>query len=294
MNNMTALVSCFARAYHFENNDEHIFADPAARKLLGDDYNAISDNMTSGISFFAPEFKGEKSDALRLIAEQHLAPPVLARSAFCESTLNNAICLGCRQYIVFGAGYDTFAFRNTDPHLKILELDRAEIITDKIRRAKLANLATVGEHRYIPCDLAKIDLKAALAENGFDSRKTAFGSLLGLNYYISKEDFSHLLAKTGEIWANGSSLIFDYPTPLHDAKSQKTKQLAAAANEQMKSEYSYNEIEKLLQNCGFLIYEHLDFEQATTRFFAKYNLAHPTSPMLAPKGTSYCLAVKKT
>jgi len=294
MNNMTALVSCFARAYHFENNDEHIFADPAARKLLGDDYNAISDNMTSGISFFAPEFKGEKSDALRLIAEQHLAPPVLARSAFCESALNNAIRLGCRQFVIFGAGYDTFAFRNTDPRIKIFELDRAEIITNKIHRAKFANLTAIGEHRYIPSDLAKVDLKAALTKNGFDAEKTAFGSLLGLSYYISEENFAHLLAKISQTWSNGSSLLFDYPASYSDAKSQQIKQLASAANEQMKSEYSYNEIEKLLQNCGFLIYDHLDFEQATTRFFAEYNLAHPESPMQAPKGVNYCLAVKKS
>ena len=295
MNNMTALVSCFARAYHFENNSEHIFADSAAKKLLGDDdYRKISENMTNGISFFVPKFKGGKSAALRLIAEQHLAPPVLARSAFCESALNNAIRLGCRQYLIFGAGYDTFAFRNNAPQLKIFELDRAEIITDKIRRAKLANLAVIGEHRYIPCDLAKVDLRAALTKNGFDAEKAAFGSLLGLSYYISKEDFAHLLAKTGKIWTNGSSLIFDYPASSSDAKSQQTKQLAAAANEQMKSEYSYAEIEKLLADCGFLIYEHLDSEQATSRFFAEYNLAHPESPMQAPKGVNYCLAVKKS
>ena len=295
MNNMTALVSCFARAYHFANNSEHIFADPAAKKLLGDDdYRKISENTTNGISFFAPEFEGEKSAALRLIAEQHLAPPVLARSAFCESALNNAIRLGCRQLVIFGAGYDTFAFRNTDPRIKIFELDRAEIITNKIHRAKLANLAVIGEHRYIPCDLAKVDLKAALTKNGFDSEKSAFGSLLGLSYYISEENFAHLLAKISQTWSNGSSLLFDYPASSSDAKSQQIKQLASAANEQMKSEYSYNEIEKLLADCGFLIYEHLDSEQAASRFFAEYNLAHPESPMQAPKGVNYCLAVKKS
>lgn len=293
MKNMTALVSCFARAYHFENNSKHIFADSAAQKLLGDDYYVIAENMTNGISFFAPEFEGEKSAALRLIVEQHLAPPILARCAFCENALNNAIQLGCRQYVILGAGYDTFAFRNITPSLKIFELDFAEIITDKLIRAKSANLTALGEHYCIPCDLSKADLAAALTKNGFYTEEIAFSSLLGLSYYISKEDFAQLLAKISKILKNGSSLIFDYPIPSTDAKSRQIKQLADAANERMKAEYSYTEIEKMLENCGFLIYEHLDSEQATSRFFSEYYLAHPQSPTQAPQGVNYCLAVKK-
>ena len=55
MDNMTALVSTFARAYHYKNNHIHIFADPLAEKMLTDEeYAAISENMAQGISYFAP------------------------------------------------------------------------------------------------------------------------------------------------------------------------------------------------------------------------------------------------
>lgn len=294
MNNMTALVSCFARAYHFENNSEHVFADTAAKQLLGDDdYRCISQNMTGGISFFAPGFKGSDQDALRLIAEQHLAPPVLGRSAFCESALNTAVGLGCEQYIIFGAGYDTFAFRNKNHRLKIFELDRSDILADKAQRADKARLDVTGEHTYVPCDLSEKSWVTSLIQSGFDKGKTAFGSLLGLSYYLSQQDFSKLILTIGEIWSEGSSLLFDYPTSTADDKTLQTRQLAAAANESMKDKYSYHQIEKLLENCGFLIYEHLDDKQATERFFAKYNNANIASPMHAPKGVGYCLAVKK-
>ena len=43
MDNMTAKVSCFARAYHFENNKTHIFADSMAKLILGDDFNQIAE-----------------------------------------------------------------------------------------------------------------------------------------------------------------------------------------------------------------------------------------------------------
>lgn len=55
MDNMTAKVSCFARAYHNKNNETHIFADNVAELLLGEDYERISKNMTDGLSFFFPE-----------------------------------------------------------------------------------------------------------------------------------------------------------------------------------------------------------------------------------------------
>ena len=55
MDNTTAKVSCFARAYHYRNNKPWVFADPYAEKILTDEeYAAISQNMSQGISFFAP------------------------------------------------------------------------------------------------------------------------------------------------------------------------------------------------------------------------------------------------
>ena len=83
MDNTTAKVSCFARAYHFENNKTHIFADSMAARLLGDDYDHIAERMMQGINFFLPGFDGTKEE-LRLIVDKQLSPSVLGRSAYCE------------------------------------------------------------------------------------------------------------------------------------------------------------------------------------------------------------------
>ena len=99
MDNMTALVSAFARAYHYINNDTRVFSDPFAKKMLTDEeYSAISQNMSRGISFFAPEFHGTPEEALRYIVDHQLAPSVLARSAFWECSkkrmrTGSAVCL---------------------------------------------------------------------------------------------------------------------------------------------------------------------------------------------------------
>ena len=87
MDNMTAKVSCFARAYHYKNNDIYIFADDMVAVLLGDDYKKIAESMSQGISFFLPDFYGSKEEGLRLIVDRQLSPSVLGRSAFCEEML---------------------------------------------------------------------------------------------------------------------------------------------------------------------------------------------------------------
>ena len=98
MDNITAKVSCFARAYHFNNNSIRIFTDDIAEKLLGEDYNQIAKSMSDGIDFFCPGFEGTREEGLRLILDRQLSPSVLGRSVFCESKLAYAIANGCKQY----------------------------------------------------------------------------------------------------------------------------------------------------------------------------------------------------
>ncbi len=68
MDNITALVGCFARAYHRRNSNLPVFADPVAEQMLtAEEYDAISRNMTQGIQYYAPDFKGTPEEALRFI-----------------------------------------------------------------------------------------------------------------------------------------------------------------------------------------------------------------------------------
>ncbi|MGL4819185.1 MAG: class I SAM-dependent methyltransferase, partial [Bacilli bacterium] len=123
---MTALISVFARAYHSEKNQTKIFDDCVARKLLSDkEFNEISLNMKNGIRFFNPRFEGDEEAALHWIVNHQLSPSPLGRSAFAEGALQTAARMGCKQYLIFGAGYDTFAYRQPDwsNTLQIFELD---------------------------------------------------------------------------------------------------------------------------------------------------------------------------
>lgn len=291
MDNMTAKVSCFARAHHFKNNRVHIFLDGAAEALLGSDYARIAQSMAQGIGFFLPGFQGSAAEGLRLIVDKQLAPSVLGRSAYCEHMLQNERRLGCGQYVVFAAGYDTFAMRDNDGSLSVYELDLPDMIADK--RARVEDAGLQSRAVYVPCDLSEPSWRDRLIESGFDPGRKAFGSLLGISYYLEKDTFRTLLKTIGGIMREGSAICFDYPSNEDSHESRTNQALARGAGEPMKARYGYVELEALLAECGFLIYEHLNHAEMTRQYFAEYNQNCPEHPMEAPVGVGYALAVRK-
>ena len=260
--------------------------------LTDEEYTAISQNMSQGITFFAPEFHGTREEALRYIVDHQLAPSVLARSAFCERAIGNAVRIGCGQVVLYACGYDTFSLRNQHKELRIYELDRPEMIEDKLRRIKQTGTRPSCRVEYIGCDLSLPSWKEKLYNRGFDFNKPSFGSLLGISYYLSKEEWERLVGTISSFACEGSSICFDYPLTEGGAESRRSRELAAAAGEPMKAKYFYDEMEALLSKEGFLIYEHMNAAEATEAFFWEYNNKNTEHVMSAPEGVGYCLAVK--
>ena len=291
MENITAKVSCFARAYHYKNSTSPIFADTAAEALLGPDYDRIAESMTQGVGFFLPGFNGSPEEGLRLIVDRQLSPSVLGRSAYCERMLENEIRLGCRQYVIFASGYDTFAIRNSNAALSVYEIDLPEVLADKQRRIEKAGL----ESRvvYVPCDLSETSWKDQLTDSGFRRDQKSFGSLLGISYYLGKDEFRSLLEMLGGIMSEGSAICFDYQSREESPETATNQALAQGAGEQMKAQYDAQEMEALLEECGFLVYEHLDHTEMTNQYFSDYNHRNPEHSMKAPMGVCYVLAVRK-
>lgn len=290
--NMTALISCFARCYHYKNNDIRVFSDNMAEKILSkEEYNNISKEMVKGIKFFNPTFSGSDEDALKWIVNNQLSPSVLGRSAFCEKSLENAYRLGCRQYLIFASGYDTFGYRNNLGDLKVFEIDREVMINDKIRRLDLNNV----NHdlvNYVKCDFTDKNWFNKINESSYHHDRLSFCSLLGISYYLSKDDFYGMLKNISNMICVGSSIVFDYPSYEESKSTLINERLASGAGEEMKSKYSFNELEKELSNMGLYIYEHLNDEEMTKEYFENYN-KNNKDKMVAPKGVCYCLVVKK-
>ena len=291
MDNLTAKVSCFARAYHAKNHPVPIFADTAAEQLLGADYDQIAESMARGVGYFLPDFHGSPEEGLRLIVDRQLSPSVLGRSAYCERMLENEKRLGCRQYVIFASGYDTFSIRSQDLSLSVFELDLPEVLTDKKKRMEKAELKASAA--FVPCDLSGTDWPDRLTAGGFRRDQKTFCSLLGISYYLEKEAFEHLLKALGGILCEGSALCFDYPLTVESKETRTNQALAQGAGEPMKARYTEQEMEALLEKCGFLVYEHLDHRDMTQQYFSAHNKSCPGNEMEAPKGVCYVLAVRK-
>ena len=118
MNNkasITALMSSFGRAFHAENEEHPVFEDHFAKKLMTAEENAaIQRYILDGAQFFEPDIdpaKQEPTELLRKIVNVHIAPSPLCRAIYTEKALKAAVLTGTKQYVMFGAGMDTFAFR---------------------------------------------------------------------------------------------------------------------------------------------------------------------------------------
>lgn len=274
---ITALMSAFGRAFHAENEPNPIFNDSKVRELITDgEYEAIGKYILGGIDFFAPEKKGSfKNDgeALQFLVNTQIAPTPVARSRFCEDSLKTAVLTGTKQYVILGAGMDTFAFRNHDfmKKYKVFEVDHPLTQADKKERVKRAKLEIPENLFYVSADFSKDSLKEKLTEAGFDASEKTFFSWLGVSYYLSVEQIEAMLDDVADLSAEGSSLVFDYADEnLFSSDVKRVKNMiamAAAGAEPMKSCFGCAELEKLLEKHGFLIYELMTPQDIQARFF---------------------------
>ncbi|MDF2671930.1 MAG: methyltransferase, putative, family [Clostridiales bacterium] len=298
---MTALVSAFSRVYHHKNNMVRIFDDSFGEKILSEDeYLQISNSMKQGIKFFNPTFNGNDEEALGWIVDNQLSPSPLGRSAYVEKMLGNAVSVGAKQYLIFAAGYDTFAYRQPDyaKSLQIFEIDHPLTSKDKQTRVNAVMKDKITNLHYIMADFTQDNWQEEiLSYTEFDKSKISFCSLLGISYYLKKQDFKKLIYIISQLVPEGSSIVFDYPdqdtyTEKAGERTKKQVMMANATGEKMFAAYSYNEVEELLSGCGFLIYEHLEPSEITEQYFKEYNNANPIHPMSAFDNVNYCLAVK--
>ena len=301
MNNkasITALMSSFGRAFHAENEEHPVFADYLAKGLMTEEeYAAVGSYIIGGARFFEPETDPEKQEPrelLRRLVNVHIAPSPLCRAAYTEQALKAAALTGTGQYVILGAGLDTFAFREKEFSSKhrVFEVDRPPTQADKKERIARAGWTIPANLTFVPVDFAKDSLTERLIACGFDPSAKSFFSWLGVTYYLSEEAIGKTLAELSSLCADGSELVFDYPDEsFFDAaerRVQNTIMMAKAGGEPMQSSFSYSELEWLLKKYGLMIYELL-----TPGDIQRDIIGRAGAEMKAFEHVNYCLAVRK-
>lgn len=298
---LTSLISAFSRAHHSMYDTPKIFNDFIAKDLITHkEFSDIRENMVKGIQFFnkeiAKKFQDHSEEILKWITQVQLSPTPLARAAYCENVLLHEILLGVKQYVILGAGLDTFCFRHPELNesLEIFEVDYPATQDLKKMRLANANYHIPENLHFVSIDFTKEFTAQTLFEEGFTPNKKTFFSLLGVSYYLTKEENANLINKLFTKVPSGSSIVFDYADDkLFEEKGMSNRvqnmvQMASASGEPMKSCFTYDEMEKMLENSGLLIYEHLSPDTINNQFFH-----NRTDYLSAFETIHYIHAVKK-
>ncbi|MFE8699921.1 class I SAM-dependent methyltransferase [Cytobacillus sp. FJAT-54145] len=276
---VTSLVSAFSRAYHSMYDTPKVFDDYIARDLItGEEFSGISNNMIQGIQFFnhkvAHELHGKPNEILKWVTQVQLSPTPLARAAYCEKVLLNELALGVKQYVILGAGLDTFSFRHPELEntLRIYEIDHPASQEFKKNRLEEKQFNIPQNLHFVPMDFTQELSYQSLIDAGFENKKTFF-SLLGVSYYLTKEKILSLIEHLFSIVPDGSSIVFDYADEnlFHEKgfsnRVENIVKMASVGGEPMKSCFTFEEIENMLHQSGLLIYKHLSPAEINEQFF---------------------------
>ena len=195
-----------------------------------------------------------------------------ARSRYVEDRLAEAVAQGIRQYVILGAGLDTFAYRNSFPSLRVFEVDYPA--TQEWKRSLLtgAKIALPASLTFVPLDLERRTLAEELAEAGFDDRQPAFFGWLGVVPYLTLQSFRATLGTIARL-PEGSGVAFDYvhaPETLTPARRKVFDGLSrrlAAAGEPLQLFFTAQDLQQELDRAGFRRAAQAGIEQLNEAYF---------------------------
>jgi methyltransferase (TIGR00027 family) len=193
----TALSVALRRAAHQLYDSPVVFNDPIAVSILGPAYSE---------ELRRTPLRPDRPFSIAMRAF------LVARSRYAEDNLRRAVEKGADQYVLLGAGLDTFAYRNPYPRLRVFEVDHPATQLWKRDLLQRNRIAVPESIRYTPVDFERQSLSAQLRDAGFNHGAPAFFAWLGVVPYLTLEAFRATLSFISGR-SPGSGLTLDYGQP---------------------------------------------------------------------------------
>ncbi|HEY8608261.1 MAG TPA: class I SAM-dependent methyltransferase [Noviherbaspirillum sp.] len=195
--NTTAFRSAVSRATHQLYDRPLIFDDPLAVKILGDE-------AATRLQASATVASGAMRRGMRAA--------LVGRARIAEDMLHEAVERGVRQYVVLGAGLDTFAYRNPHRHrgLRVFEVDLPAMQEWKMKLLGAADIPVPDNVQYVAVDFERDILRNKLIDAGVDTGLPVFFSWLGVTMYLTEAQVLDTLHTIASGFARGSGVAFDY------------------------------------------------------------------------------------
>lgn len=249
----TALRVAIRRAAHQLTDQPPVLDDPIAVQLIG------------------PEFVRDMERAAHRVARDFRAY-LAARARYAEDRLREAVRAGVEQYVILGAGLDTFAHRNPWPKLQVYEVDFPA--TQEWKRALLRErgIAEPTNLTYVPLDFEHATLADGLAVAGFNAARPAFFGWLGVAPYLTLDAFRSTLSYIAGL-PSGSGVSFDYVfapetlSPARRAIFDRLQKRLIEAGEPLKLFFHADALAEEVRQAGFVCCDQADTERLNDIYF---------------------------
>jgi len=248
----TALATALMRAAHTRLDPHPLINDPWGDRLVPESARI------------------EMSDEALLRSRAY--PNVITRTRYTEDALEAAVSQGIRQYVLIGAGFDSFALRRPafSADLQIFEIDFPATQTLKIQRIKECGISLPESVHFIAADLSKESVAAALARSSFERDRLTFFSWLGVTMYLTREANLATMRSIASCAPMASELVFTYfDARLFQERSesfQELEQRVAAVGEPFLSGFDPATLAAALADCGLVLIADLGGDEAAARY----------------------------
>lgn len=262
----TAEIAAATRAEHHLHDEPRIFEDPFAFEFTSSTWRRII--VTRPLRWLI--FK------VVLRSMTPVAAQVIARSRYAEDLLGEAIAAGIRQYVIVGAGFDSFALRHRDHEaaIRVFELDHPDTQRAKCERVRKLGVDLPNHLEFVGIDFECETVADGLTRSTYQAEHPAFFSWLGTTPYLSNSATLDTLASIAGFAAPGSEVVFDYlvPEEILTAPERrivgKLKRFTARRGEPLIGEFHPEQLENQLRTIGLELVANLSGAEQERRYFS--------------------------
>ena len=229
-----------------------------------------------GLKLAAPEGDWRSRPDMNPVFTAPFRASIVARARFVEDLVVEQAGRGVSQYVILGAGLDSFAQRRPEvaSRLKLFEVDPPGPQAWKRQRLVELGFGLPDWLRFVPVDFeAGASWREALAAAGFDAKKPAVAASTGVSMYLTKEAILDTLRQAAG-FAPGSTLAMTFLLPIEMADPEVRPGLeravkgAAASGTPFRSFFKPEEMLSLAREAGFKEARHVSAADLAGRYFS--------------------------
>lgn len=228
-----------------------------------------------GLQLVAPDEGWRRRPDMDPNATSLFRASIVARARFIEDLVVEEASRGVRQYVILGAGLDTFAQRRPQiaSHMLVFEVDKPGPQAWKRQRLIELGFGIPEWLRFVPVDFEAGDAWwERLRDAGFDAREAAVVGSLGVSIYLTRDAIAATLRQAAAL-APGSKFAMSFSPPLELADSEVKPRLemaqkgARASGTAFISFFTPEEMMKLAREAGFREVQHVPAATLSRRYF---------------------------